>query len=298
VNNNNNRSRFIGSSDISAIIGIDKYRTPYQVWAEKVGAVTGFEGNRATRLGQILEPIVAEFFAEDTGCEVEIWRSRVTHEIHDMISCEPDYKCKDPFDAVFKDGILECKTGNYRLLSDWEKDGNPPDNYQIQVQWQLACTKKPWGFICGMLGNSPDELRIRKIYADKILQNKLINIACEFWNKYVVTGTPPLDLIESKDKEVINQVIKEVSENEREADFAEQSLLDELDCMTKKLEEARASIEALTDEQLKLNNQLKLKLAKGSLLYNNKRFYLRHFEEKEVKYQRKSYVQVFKQKVK
>ena len=57
------RKRFIGSSDAAAILGMDPYRTAYDVWLEKTGKVDGFEGNAATEAGNLLERACLDWVA-------------------------------------------------------------------------------------------------------------------------------------------------------------------------------------------------------------------------------------------
>ena len=57
------RKRYIGSSDAAAILGMDPYRTAYDVWLEKTGKVDGFEGNAATEAGNLLERACLDWVA-------------------------------------------------------------------------------------------------------------------------------------------------------------------------------------------------------------------------------------------
>ena len=44
------RKKYIGGSDAGAIVGLDEYKTPYSLWAEKTGKTEGFGGISAQRL--------------------------------------------------------------------------------------------------------------------------------------------------------------------------------------------------------------------------------------------------------
>ena len=56
----------IGGSDVAAIMGISKYRSPYEVWLEKTGRVEpkDISGKQAVEWGNRLEDTVARKFAE------------------------------------------------------------------------------------------------------------------------------------------------------------------------------------------------------------------------------------------
>lgn len=61
------RQKTIGGSDAAAIIGLNKWETPYSVWAEKTGRIAHTEDNEAMRTGRDLEEYVAKRFEEATG---------------------------------------------------------------------------------------------------------------------------------------------------------------------------------------------------------------------------------------
>jgi len=60
----------IGGSDIPAIIGVNPYKTAYQLWLEKTGQVPPVQDNKYMRAGRKLEQVVADFFAEETNAKI------------------------------------------------------------------------------------------------------------------------------------------------------------------------------------------------------------------------------------
>lgn len=63
--------RTIGGSEISTVLGENKYKTKYDLAKEKVGLLPKFTGNAATRWGTIFEDIVARFIELDCGTVVK-----------------------------------------------------------------------------------------------------------------------------------------------------------------------------------------------------------------------------------
>lgn len=63
------RSTTIGGSDAAAILGLNPYKSPYALWAEKTGKVIpeDISQKEAVRLGTDLEEYVAKRFTEATG---------------------------------------------------------------------------------------------------------------------------------------------------------------------------------------------------------------------------------------
>lgn len=57
-----NRNLFVGGSDVPTILGINKYKTQYQLAQEKLNIVKSeFKGNEYTEYGNILEPQIREY---------------------------------------------------------------------------------------------------------------------------------------------------------------------------------------------------------------------------------------------
>lgn len=58
----NDRHLFVGGSDVATILGINKYKTQYQLAQEKLGIIdNAFEGNMYTAYGNKLEPQIREY---------------------------------------------------------------------------------------------------------------------------------------------------------------------------------------------------------------------------------------------
>ena len=60
----------LGGSDVGAVLGMNPYRSPYSVWAEKTGRLPPKEDNEAMRQGRDLENYVAERFCGESKKKV------------------------------------------------------------------------------------------------------------------------------------------------------------------------------------------------------------------------------------
>lgn len=83
-------------------------------------------------------------------------------------------------------GILECKTSDAAMKSNWE-DG-VPDHYMAQVQHQLLVTGESFAYIAVLFGGNT--FQYFKIDRDEELIDSLKIVLADFWNK-VQTLTPP-----------------------------------------------------------------------------------------------------------
>lgn len=187
------RTQGIGGSDVSAIVGLNKWSSPYQVWLDKTGNAAEKETNQAMRMGNLLEPIVVQLFNEDAGIE--------TRRIGLLRSKENPFMQVTPDRLTADGGLLECKTSNGWLRSEWEDD-QVPDHAELQLQHALYVADKPHGYVAGLLDGR--EFFVRRVERDDKLIGQLIEIERRFWEQYVLTGEAPavtrLDLGTLKDR--------------------------------------------------------------------------------------------------
>ncbi len=121
----------IGGSDAGAIAGVNPYRSPMNVYLDKINLDMDQKETEAIRCGHDLEAYVAERFTEATGFKVRksnyMYRSR---EYPFMIA-DVDRL------IVGEDAGLECKTCNAYKASAWD-DQAIPESYVIQCYHYMA----------------------------------------------------------------------------------------------------------------------------------------------------------------
>ena len=54
------RRKRLGATDVSAILGLNPYKTAYEVWLDKRNMLEPWNGNAATSLGLMLEPAILD----------------------------------------------------------------------------------------------------------------------------------------------------------------------------------------------------------------------------------------------
>lgn len=91
----------IGASEIAAVLGVDPWTTPQQLWERKRG-LTVFEGNEATRRGQYFEPALCAWWLDlakgerneqmqlRSGCRMVNGQLQVRHPVHTFARATPD----------------------------------------------------------------------------------------------------------------------------------------------------------------------------------------------------------------
>lgn len=187
------RRNGIGGSDLAAICGISKWRSPIHVYLEKLGEAPEEQFSEAAEWGTRLEPLIASKFADEHS-EWAITENKV-------IYCHPDHRwATGNLDRMIicpdrGRGILEIKTASEFLRQDWD-NGNIPDYYYVQLQWYMFVTGLDWGYFATLIGGN--KYREYEVIRDEELINQLLRLASDFWHHNVVVGKrPPVDSSEA-----------------------------------------------------------------------------------------------------
>jgi len=143
------RERGIGCSEVSAIVGMNPWQTPLDLWKLKIGSAPpkDLSDNPAVAQGVMMEPILRQFF---TALHPEY---AVEHYPYDML-----FQTERPYWYATLDGeltrlsdgkrgILEIKDSTPNGKTGWEKwnNGRLPDYYYVQTLSQLFVTG--WDFV-------------------------------------------------------------------------------------------------------------------------------------------------------
>lgn len=181
----------ITSSRIAAIVGLNPYKGPHGVWRELMGEDT-FKGNRATRRGQYLEPVLFDMAIDDLGGGFR-WE-KAPFRIH------PEHDCLgDSCDALIYDGdalafIGEAKTCGGRVASKYgePETDNVPVEVWVQSQWHLAhWTEVDTCLVPVLMGGNNFDNVMYRVTRDVGVTSKLVAKAIHFYEAYVKTGVAP-----------------------------------------------------------------------------------------------------------
>lgn len=139
------RKKGIGGSDVAAVLGIDKYKTPFQLWLEKTGQCDGAVENQAMRMGHILEPVVAQLYEEETGKKIipsSAGDWMFVNSNKEFLRSSPDrlYWNSENHKSRSAKAILECKTTLKRIDKD-----DIPTNWFCQLQYNMGIAELEHG---------------------------------------------------------------------------------------------------------------------------------------------------------
>jgi putative phage-type endonuclease len=176
------RRGYLGGSDAAAVLGLSKWKTPYQLYLEKRGEApeADLSGSERVLWGNILEEDVAKEYCRRTGAKVRRVNGALFHHKLVWMGAHIDRL------VLGEDKILEIKTTDGSRAHDW--DEGVPDYYLPQVMHYLAVTGKAACDVAVLIGGN--ELRIFPVPRDEEFIANLIEAENRFWAG-VLLGEPP-----------------------------------------------------------------------------------------------------------
>lgn len=195
------RQKYIGGSDVSAILGISPWKTATDLWLDKIKppAERADETNAtAKRRGSRLEPYILDMIREEHGLQIVARNERYVDDEVPYFAAE--------IDAETADETVEIKTVHPFKAKEWgelETD-HLPLHYVAQVQWGLGIRRRARCRVFALIG---DDLRPYVVERDDETIAAMRARAAEFWTRYVATQiAPPLDFGDRKTLDTLKRL--------------------------------------------------------------------------------------------
>lgn len=179
------RNTGIGGSDAGVVLGLNKWKSPITLWAEKTGraAPDDMAGNMAVEAGTRLEPVVADWFSDETGRKVKR-RGTLRSMAHPFMLANVDRW------VIGENAGLEIKTTNAFSAAQWDGD-EVPDSYYAQCLHYMAVTGAEKWYIAVLIGGQDFRWKVIPRIEDDI--RALEKEEADFW-KHVQDGTMPPEI--------------------------------------------------------------------------------------------------------
>lgn len=179
------RQNGVGGSDAGVILGVSPWKTPIQLFLEKTGQAPPPEENDAMRWGSLLEDTVAREAAQQMGVKFRRRHKALHHPARPWMLGHIDRE------IVGQKTLVEIKTTATKN-GEWGEDGTDqiPPAYLAQVSHYMAVGNYERAFV-PVLFLVSRKMHIYEVKRDKELETILINAEADFWNRHVLTGTPP-----------------------------------------------------------------------------------------------------------
>lgn len=174
------REEGIGASEVSAILGLNPWETPFSLWLRKTHQVPPAKENDAMRRGHYLEDAVVQWWMHETGEQV------IKASAADIIYVHPKY----PYMRVTPDRVVK---GRKKLLEVKSTAGHMgdsiPDYYLAQCIYQMYVTgihQEELIFIQGDLTFGRFTVEYDEPFAEYVAAE-----VTRFWEECVVGGKEP-----------------------------------------------------------------------------------------------------------
>lgn len=181
------RKKGLGASDISAVMGINPYKTAIDVFIDKTTPSIEYSESITIRRGKFLEPFVAQLFEEATTYSVKknadengkeiVFR----HPIEDFMTATPDYFFYKP-----EETLLEIKTSVGQGAIKWF-DGIP-DYILMQLQHQMFVCLKKTAVLCTLIN---DDFNYIDVERNEELIERMLLTGSIFWHNHVLPNIMP-----------------------------------------------------------------------------------------------------------
>jgi putative phage-type endonuclease len=183
------RKKGIGGSEIAAVLGINPWSSPQQVWARKLGLEPEPEYTPAMRRGWHLESGIISWLAENRGIVVSPGTT-LQSKAHPICIATPDGFAREtagspPF------AVVEVKAPGprqYKAFTPPEesKDGIP-DYYLTQITWEMAAAELDKALFAALIGGDLWEYQ----FAFDAKLFRAMYAKAEAFQEYVEKKQPP-----------------------------------------------------------------------------------------------------------
>ena len=176
--------RMIGGSDAAAILGLNSFSTPLDVYNRIIdpdGHIV--EETPRMKAGKMLEPVIADYYVQENKWALLTIDKIFIHDEYDFLRGNIDrkiYKENDP-------GVLECKNTNSFYQRTWED--KIPLSFYVQLQFYLAVTGWKWGAVAILIDGW--DFQYYEFDRNDNFIDDMIGQLCEFWNNKVLKKVPP-----------------------------------------------------------------------------------------------------------
>jgi putative phage-type endonuclease len=195
------RGRGIGASEAAAVIGMNPWMTPLQLWRLKLGMgpPKDLSDNAAVQQGNQMEPVLRDFFAAiHPEYKVGYFQYDILFQAErPWLFATLDGELVEYSGSKRRDGILEIKTATPNGKAGWAEwsDGKMKPAYYIQVLHQLLATGYDFVRLIAALYSMNGDITIRQYEVERNEVEDdlawLLERETEFWEKNILGGVMP-----------------------------------------------------------------------------------------------------------
>jgi len=182
------RRKGLGGSDSPVVLGVSPFKSPHELWLEKTGRGEDQKETLAMKRGKILEPVIADLYAEETGQKLRRVNCILQHDDLPYIQANLDRQILSNNGAG--PGVLEIKCPGLHIFGKCKREGLP-DYCSVQLQHYMSVTGYKWGAFA-VFNPERWEMIHFTLERDDALIRMILQQDKIFWEK-VLRDEPPED---------------------------------------------------------------------------------------------------------
>jgi putative phage-type endonuclease len=181
-----NRQKYLGGSDVAAILGISPWKTPLDVYLDKIQPrveVTDPAKLKLFRRGHRMEPYVIDLLAEEENLTIVARGNRYIDKQHGFIAAEIDAEAEGNLN-------IEIKTVSPFKAKEWgeQQTDEIPVHYTAQVMHGLMVTDRETCILGVLIGG--DDFRVYRVLRDEEIISAIRESEIAFWDR-IQNRLPP-----------------------------------------------------------------------------------------------------------
>lgn len=236
----------IGGSDAAAVLGLNGYSSPLDIWQQKVGLASDVIESEAMEWGSALEATIRRIYK----------RRNKNHEVFPGLPFyrDPDHPCMyaNVDGLIDQDGVLEIKTSGFEG-AEWA-DGHVPDRYYCQTQHYLSVHSRQWADIAVLFGGKGGfHMEQYRVERDQDFIQMLQKSELRFW-KLVESETMPDLINHPAEKDALG---RQWAGREKESYLVADA---DMRALAEHLRMVREELGELDDEKAALENKIKARM--------------------------------------
>lgn len=174
----------LGASDASAVLGVNPWAGPFDVWAAKTGRAAPVEETRVMRLGHVLEPAIREFYEEETGLTVFHQPNLILqHPQDDWLRYSPDGL------VVEAPRLFEAKSA--RRDNEWVDSVSAHAEAQVVTGQTVVGPTALTADVSVLFAGDVDRFHIFPIEYQQSASDFVREALARFWHDHVLADVPP-----------------------------------------------------------------------------------------------------------
>lgn len=238
------RKDVLTASDVGAVAGVDQYKTPLRVYAEKMTEIN-VEESPIMRRGRMFEHAAYGYLVEDHPD----WKLSRPNAFY----CDVDLKLGATPDALAETdhGLvnIQIKTVSAPTFEAWE--GKAPTGYLLQTACENMLTKADRGILAVMVVSAYGaEMHEFEVPRHKAAERRICDLARQFW-KNVKLGLVPMPVYKM-DADVVSALYPPDDAVETPLDLSKDNriyaVLTERELLKGAIKEAEETVKALDAE--------------------------------------------------